>query len=739
MPNVLNEFAGDGVTTTFNFSMTGGYLSRDYVYFFTRPNDDILNYTPYDDDDVTWITDFSVQVAAPIPVGTTFVILRSTTLEPLVDFQNTSRITEKNLDTATWQSIHIAAENSDTVGRIQVVATDAKVESTLALQLAQEAADDAAASASSAAAAQAAAAAAQAASQIAQQEALDAAASADSAAVLAAQADATANSAASVAAAATVAANTATSTANSATATANAATATANAANASAQAAVTTANSASGTANSASSAASAATATANQALITANEAKDLVDGAVSGAVVSFNGRAGIVVPEAGDYTKLQVGLGNVDNTSDANKPVSTAQAAALALKADKTYVDTQLGTKADKDLTNAALAQKADSATVDSQLSTNSAYDRNRANHVGTQAMSTVAGLAAALANPTGMKSVNGWQVGGTKNAIINGAMLIAHEGTQNGSLLGSYAVDMWGATVNPPATHVVEASRLDLNNDSTMRAYGLYDAVRLRRTTTAPINVADYIVLQYPMEGNDMRRFIGNTFTLSFWTRASKTGPLTVALRSGKANRAYYQTITINSAHTWQKASITVNGGLPLEWINNETVTSWRDGLGLQIAFVTAVGSNFRNGSNGTWYSGNFLGPAGSTNLLTSNADTWDLTGVQMELGSTATSFEHERYSDTLKRLNRYVYLLDSFAMASTGYGAFGGGWWNVQFPVRMSRNNPDVVITQRAGTAAQAVIAATSYSGATFGWSNQQEGGLWGEYTAYFRGYAT
>lgn len=78
MPNVLNEFAGDGVTKTFTFAMTGGYLNRDYVFFFTRPNDDLLNYTPYDDANVTWVGDFTVELDAPVPIGTTFVIVRST-------------------------------------------------------------------------------------------------------------------------------------------------------------------------------------------------------------------------------------------------------------------------------------------------------------------------------------------------------------------------------------------------------------------------------------------------------------------------------------------------------------------------------------------------------------------------------------------------------------------------------------------------------------------------------------
>lgn len=73
---------------------------------------------------------------------------------------------------------------------------------------------------------------------------------------------------------------------------------------------------------------------ASEAVATANEAKSLIDAAVLGGVVRFNGRSGQVLPQAGDYTKDMVGLGNVDNTSDVDKPISTAQAVAFAAQAD---------------------------------------------------------------------------------------------------------------------------------------------------------------------------------------------------------------------------------------------------------------------------------------------------------------------------------------------------------------------------------------------------------------------
>lgn len=742
MPNVLNEFAGDGVTRTFNFSMTGGYLSRDYVYFFTRPNDDLLNYTPYNDDDVTWLTDFSVRTANPIPVGTTFVILRSTTLDPLVDFQNTSRITEKNLDTATWQSIHIAAETSDTVGRIQVVATDAKEESALALELAQEAADDAAASANNAQQAGAAAASALAASQVAQQEAIAAALSADQAVTTAAQAESTAIAASATAQAASASAATANDTANAATAAADNATTTANSAQAVANSAIDTANSANSTANAASAAASSATSTANQAMTTANEAKALVDEAVAGAVISFNGRSGAVTPASGDYTPSMVGLGNVDNTADAAKPVSTAQAAAIALKADKTYVDTQLNTKADKDLTNAALAQKADTTYVTSQLAANSTNDRDRANHTGTQAMSTISGLSAALANPTVQQSANGGQLAGFRNVIVNGAMMINHEGPHTGKVTGFFwPVDCWSMGVNLPSNCTTGSAKVWIDGGINGLPTGFMNAVRLSAESWSASSwsgsLGAYAAIQTILEGNNIRRLMGRTFTLSFYVRGSKSGNACVSIRSGKSTKAYVVPFFIAAAQQWQRISVTVTGGIPNNWLNTDADVA--DGAGLQVSWTVASGSNYRTSSTFSWVNGNLLYGSSTANYFSTASDWMELTGVQLEIGSTATEFEFEDYATTISKLNRYVYLHDQGALVSGGHAAFGGGITPISFPQRMARV-PDVTLTKNDGSGGEVLnVTYVTRSSAGIGWAGQAGTGVWAAFTALFKAYPT
>lgn len=440
MPNVLNEFTGDGVTKTFTFAMTGGYLNRDYVFFFTRPNDDLLNYTPYDDANVTWVGDFTVELSAPVPIGTTFVILRSTPLSPLVDFQNTSRITEKNLDTATQQSIHIAAESSDLVGRLEAVVKSAKADAEAALAGAEEASDNATLAAQAAMGASAAAGLAQVAAENANTAAQDALQSAQASEALALQASTEAGTATSLAQSAVAASAAANQTAGAAVATANQADGTANSASAVASEALTKASAAEvaagtavSTANAAASTAGSAASDAAQAIATANEAKDLIDEAVAGGVSSFNGRAGPVLPLAGDYDKAMVGLGSVDNTSDMDKPVSTAVANALSGKASTAYVNTQLAAKADKTYVDTELNKKAATATVDAQLAakadttyvndqlalkaslahvsnviaSSSIDDRKRQYHTGEQPISSVTGLVAALETiPTNLPKV---------------------------------------------------------------------------------------------------------------------------------------------------------------------------------------------------------------------------------------------------------------------------------------------------------------------------------------------
>lgn len=293
----------------------------------------------------TWNSPSVINIT-PAPVGKVELYRDTSKTNRLVDFQDDSVLNERLLDDMSTQLFYIAQEaydEAEEAGSNSVFAIEQALE---ALSRANTALDASASAVATATSAFTAAAASVNASTTAVNTANAAATTANSAATDAATALSTANSAAS-------AATTAVSTANAATTTANSADTKATTALANSAVAVSDAAAAVATANAADTKATAADTKATDALAQ-------VEAAVSGSVVSFNGRAGAVVPQAGDYNKTQVGLANVDNTTDADKPVSNATQTALNTKANAADVADSLATKADTTTVNNALATKAD-------------------------------------------------------------------------------------------------------------------------------------------------------------------------------------------------------------------------------------------------------------------------------------------------------------------------------------------------------------------------------------------
>jgi hypothetical protein len=108
-----NRFLGDGMTTQYEISFTGGYLDRTHVKAYVEGAD--LDQTPVTISPGNFLGPYTIGGLAPVPVGSTLVIYRDTPKAPIVDFVNGSRFTESNLDTATRQGAFIAVEGADAV------------------------------------------------------------------------------------------------------------------------------------------------------------------------------------------------------------------------------------------------------------------------------------------------------------------------------------------------------------------------------------------------------------------------------------------------------------------------------------------------------------------------------------------------------------------------------------------------------------------------------------------------
>jgi len=134
---------------------------------------------------------------------------------------------------------------------------------------------------------------------------------------------------------------------------------------------------------------------------------------------------------------------------------------------------------------------------------------------------------------------------------------------------------------------------------------------------------------------------------TLSFWVKSSLTGTMGGSLRNDSANRSYPFSYTISAANTWEQKSITIAGDTSGTWLTT-------NGIGIRLVFSLGCGPT-RLGTAGAWNANNNTGPTGEVPVIGTLNATWYITGVQLEKGSTATSFDYRPYGTELALCQRY------------------------------------------------------------------------------------
>ena len=236
------------------------------------------------------------------------------------------------------------------------------------------------------------------------------------------------------------------------------------------------------------------------------------------------------------------------------------------------------------------------------------------------------------------------------KNRIINGAMVISQRGTSptiTGG--GEYSVDRYINYYSGNAYTSVQ---------STTAPAGFNNSLLLT-TTTASASPA-YSFFGQRIEGFNVADLgwgtaNAKTVTLSFWVRSSVTGVYSVSFGNSDADRAYPVTYTISAANTWEQKTITVAGDTTGTWLTT-------NGIGINLRFNMGTATAGRLGTSGSWQAGNLDGATGSTGANTwanTNGATFYITGVQLEVGSTATSFDYRPYGTELALCQRYCYVL--------------------------------------------------------------------------------
>ena len=248
----------------------------------------------------------------------------------------------------------------------------------------------------------------------------------------------------------------------------------------------------------------------------------------------------------------------------------------------------------------------------------------------------------------------------GFKNRIINGAMVIDQRNAGASVALGAgtYSVDRFTSYRSNAGTATAQRS--------TVTPAGFTNSLLVTvGTADASVASTDIFDVAQLIEGFNVADFgfgtaVAQTITASFWVRSSATGIFCCALRNGANNRSYIREYTISSANTWQYVTLSFTGDTTGTWATDNAT-------GCILSWTLMAGSTFQTTAN-TWSAGNLVATSNQTNLMANSGATFYITGVQLEKGSTATSFDYRPYTTELQLAQRYYF-------QSWGVGSFANG----------------------------------------------------------------
>ena len=248
----------------------------------------------------------------------------------------------------------------------------------------------------------------------------------------------------------------------------------------------------------------------------------------------------------------------------------------------------------------------------------------------------------------------------GRKNMVINGNMQVAQRGTSASGVDTDSGATEGYRTVDRFIFGGLNSGIHTMTQDSETPV-GFGSSIKIDCTTAkGSLDADSYLYIIHRIEAQDLQQLGYGTsspqaITLSFWIRSPKTGTHYVELfhgdSSGDVKRKNSYAYTISSADTWEKQSMTFAGDTGLSAIDND------NGYGLMITWYLAVGSNQQGGTNtnDNWHNTEANRCPGQVNCADSTSNNFYITGVQLELGSVATDFEHRSYGEELALCQRY------------------------------------------------------------------------------------
>jgi len=320
-----------------------------------------------------------------------------------------------------------------------------------------------------------------------------------------------------------------------------------------------------------------------------------------------------------------------------------------------------------------------------------------------------------ALGTPSSgvMTNVTGINYDGFKNRIINGAMVIDQRNAgASVTPTDAYTLDRWFSNTSVASKYSVQQ-----NAGSVTPPAGFTKYLGVTSLSAYTVGSSEFFLQTQYIEGFNIADLAWGTasaspVTLSFWVRSSLTGTFGGALNNNGNSRSYPYSYTISSANTWEYKTITITGDTTGTWATDTN-------RGIAVRFSLGVGST-NSGTAGSWSGSAYYSATGATSVVGTNGATFYITGVQLEKGSTATSFDYRPYGTELALCQRYCFVFKSSdsQFANLCSGMANGSTVNfahcfVPLPVTMRAIPSSLVLS------AQSDFAMTDFS-ASYAWSS-------------------
>jgi hypothetical protein len=305
------------------------------------------------------------------------------------------------------------------------------------------------------------------------------------------------------------------------------------------------------------------------------------------------------------------------------------------------------------------------------------------------------------------------------RNRIINGAMMIDQRNagaSVTSTTSNPYTVDRWQSVATVSSKYTIQ--------QSSVAPTGFVNSLLITSSAATTVGSGDVYCFGQKIEGLNVADLGwgaagASTITISFWVRSSLTGTFGGSVANNAFDRSYPFTYTISAANTWEQKTVTIAGDTTGTWLKTS-------GIGLVLWLGLGVGSG-ASGTGGAWSGTGTYSATGATSVVGTNGATFYITGVQLEKGSTATSFDYRPYGTELALCQRYFW--KSVVSASNTYlcvgqcqtssSVFGG---TINLPVTM-RTIPTTAVSSLSdfkaflsnGSASSTAFNAGSFSSLT------------------------